>query len=146
MTLHKVLKYLAIVIGVIGLIFLGRIVVAGDDAIKASGDMQASMLDPFIYLTYAVLAVIIVLVAIFVLKGLITGNIKKTLLSIGIFAVVVLISYFIAEPTVNFELAAGSSVDETTSIWVDTGLRTFYILAIVAVGTMVFSGVKKLIK
>lgn len=146
MTLHKVLKYLAIVIGVIGLIFLGRIVVAGDDAIKASGDLQASMLDPFIYLTYAVLAIVIVLVAIFVLKGLVTGDIKKTLLSIGLFAVVVVISYFIAEPTVNFELAAGSTVDEKTSVWVDTGLRTFYILAVVAVGAMVFSGVKKLIK
>lgn len=40
MTLHKVLKYLALVIGVIGLILLGRIIATGDDAIKASADLQ----------------------------------------------------------------------------------------------------------
>ena len=34
MTLHKVLKYLAIVIGVIGLVLLARVVITGDEAIE----------------------------------------------------------------------------------------------------------------
>lgn len=34
MTIHKVLKYLALVIGVIGLILLGRVIATGDDAIR----------------------------------------------------------------------------------------------------------------
>jgi TRAP-type C4-dicarboxylate transport system permease small subunit len=62
MTIHKILKYLALVIGVIGLILLGRIIMAGDDAIEASASEQASYLEPMMWLAYLVMAVIIVLV------------------------------------------------------------------------------------
>ena len=61
MTLHKVLKYLALVIGVIGLILLGRIIATGDDAIKASADLQGSHLDPYMWIAYLVLAAVVVL-------------------------------------------------------------------------------------
>ncbi|WP_121666848.1 hypothetical protein [Mesonia aquimarina] len=146
MTLHKVLKYLAIVIGVIGLIFLARIVIEGDDAIEGSADLQASMINPLIYLTYAVIVAVLVLVLIFVLKDLFTGNVKNTLLSIGAFAVILFIAYLIPGETTPVEMNNGEMLSSGGVTIVNMGLRTFYILAGIAVGAMIFSGVKKLSK
>ncbi len=145
MTLHKVLKYLAIVIGVIGLVLLARIIITGDDAIEASADTQGSVLAPFMFLSYFVMAAVVLLVVISVVKDLIHGDIKKTLLSIGVFAVIVLAGYLLA----SSEVPAGIDASEVTasgSQWVGAGLIVFYILAAVAIGAMVFSGVKKLAK
>lgn len=146
MTLHKVLKYLAIVIGVIGLIFLARIVIEGDTAIENSADLQASMINPLIYLTYAVFVAVIILVLIFVLKDLFTGNVKNTLLSIGAFIVILFIAYLIPGDTTPVEMNNGEMLSSSNVTLVNMGLRTFYILALIAVGAMVFSGIKKLSK
>ena len=40
----------------------------------------------------------------------------------------------------------GELLSASGSRWVGTGLRTFYILAIVAVGVMLYSGVKRFLK
>ncbi len=143
--MYKVLKYLAIVIGVIGLILLARIIVTGGDAIEASGDMQASYLDPFMWVSYLVLAAVIVLVAIFAIKGLFSGNIKTTLISLGSFIVVVLIAYLITSGS-EVELRGGDTLSANGAHWVSAGLVTFYILAGFAILAMVFSGIQKLIK
>ncbi|MFD1094325.1 hypothetical protein [Salegentibacter chungangensis] len=145
MTLHKILKYLAIVIGVAGLILLGRIIYAGDDAIEASGDMQASLLEPFMWVAYLVLFVVIFLVAIFVIKGLFRGNIKNTIIAIGSFAAIVLIAYLLTEGTAK-TLKDGGTLSASGDHWVGAGLVTFYILAGIAIASMVFSGIKKLTK
>ncbi|MDT0691666.1 hypothetical protein RM549_17875 [Salegentibacter sp. F188] len=145
MTLHKILKYLALVIGVIGLILLGRIIMAGDDAIDASADLQSSLLDPFMWVAYLVLAVVLILVIIFVIAGLFRGNIKNTLISIGAFAVIVIIAYLVTDGN-EIVLKDGDILSASASHWVGAGLVTFYILAAIAVGAMVISGVRKLIK
>ena len=75
MTLHKVLKYLAIVIGVIGLVLLARVVITGDEAIENSADLQSSVLVPIMYLSYFVILAVLVLVGISVVKDLINGDI-----------------------------------------------------------------------
>ena len=80
MGLHKILKYVALGLGVIGMILLARIIFTGDDAIEASADVQSSVVDPYIFIAYVVLAVILVLVLVYVLKGIFAGNIKKTLM------------------------------------------------------------------
>ncbi|MDT0644148.1 hypothetical protein RM553_15030 [Zunongwangia sp. F363] len=145
MTLHKILKYLAIVIGVIGLILLGRIIAAGDDAIDASADLQTSLLVPFMWVAYIVLAVVIVLVAIFVIAGLFRGNIKNTLISIGAFAAIIIVAYLVTDGS-EVILKDGGTLSANGSHWVGAGLVTFYILAAIAVGAMIVSGVRKLIK
>ncbi len=121
MTLHKILKYVALVIGVLGLIFLGRILAAGDDAIEASAD-----------------------VVIFVIAGLFRGNIKNTIIGIVSFAVVVLVSYLVTTGT-EVTTRDGDIITAGTVHWVGAGLVCFYILAALAILAMVFSGVKKLI-
>ena len=143
MTLHKVLKYLALVIGVIGLILLGRIIATGDDAIKASADLQGSHLDPFMWIAYLVLAVIVVLVAIFVIVGLFRGNIKNTIIAVGSFAVIIIVAYVLSDGEAT-QLKDGTMLSASGDHWVGAGLITFYILAGIAIAAMVFSGIKKI--
>ncbi|MFN4762300.1 hypothetical protein ACKGJN_04180 [Gillisia sp. Q332] len=145
MTIHKILKYFALVIGVIGLILLGRIIMAGDDVIEASASEQQSLITPFIWLAYLVLAVVLVLVAFFVIKGLFRGNIKNTLIAVGAFVVVIAIAYVLTDGA-PVPLKDGGTLSASASHWVSAGLYVFYILAIVAVGAMVLSGIRKLIK
>ncbi|MEP6261577.1 MAG: hypothetical protein ABJ092_08370 [Gillisia sp.] len=145
MTIHKILKYLALVIGVIGLILLGRIIMTGDDAIAASASTQASVVTPMLWLSYLVLLVIIALVLFFVIKGLFRGNIKNTLIAVGAFVLVVVIAYLVTDGT-QMELKDGGTLSASASHWVGAGLVTFYILAAIAVGAMVLSGIRKLIK
>jgi len=145
MTLHKVLKYLALVIGVIGMILLGRIIATGDDAIKASADLQGSHLDPFMWIAYIVLAAVVVLVAIFVIVGLFRGSIKNTIIAVGSFAVIIIVAYVLSDGEAT-QLKDGTMLSASADHWVGAGLITFYILAAVAIAAMVFSGIKKLAK
>lgn len=144
MGLHKILKYVALALGVIGLILLGRVIATGDETIKADAGVQSSVVDPFMYVAYVVLAVVLVLVLIYVVKGIFAGDIKKTLISIGAFVLVVAISYGLSEG-VETPLKDGEILTEGESRWVGAGLRTFYLLAFIAIGSMLFSGIKKLI-
>ncbi|NND61943.1 MAG: hypothetical protein HKN48_01985 [Flavobacteriaceae bacterium] len=139
MGLYKILKIVALILGVAGLVFWAMLVSKGDDVVKATGEG----VDPLMYIAYIVFAIVVLFVLIFVLKGLAAGNIKKTLISIGAFLVVVAISYALAQG-VETPLQDGEMLSESGSKWVGAGLYTFYILAIVAIGSMVLSGVKKL--
>jgi hypothetical protein len=97
------------------------------------------------YIAYITLAIVIFFVVIFVLQGIFAGNLKKTLLVVGAFLAVVVISYVISSGSVvGLPKIDGKAISESTSKWVSTGLNTFYILAIAAIGSMVFSGVKKI--
>lgn len=141
MGLHKILKIVAAILGVAGMIFWFMLVAKGDEAVKATGEG----VDPLMYIGYIVLAIVVLFVVVFVLKGIFAGNIKKTLLSVGAFLAVVIISYVLASGSIEgLPLVDDAPVTESTSKWVGAGLITFYILAIAAIGSMVFSGVKKL--
>ncbi|WP_232301640.1 hypothetical protein [Formosa algae] len=107
-----------------------------------------SMVDNMLYVTYLVLAIILALVLVFVIKGLFEGNIKKTLLSVGAFVVVLFIAYAMSSGTdldLTPFLNKGMDVTESTSKYVGAGLYAFYALAIIAIGSMVYANIKKLI-
>ena len=145
MTLHKILKYLALVIGVVGLILWGRVLMAGDDAIESSANVQASVVTPFLIVAYIIFAIVVLIVAFYVIKGLFTGDIKKTLMSIGAFILIVIVAYLATDGTQTV-MSDGEVISASTNHWVGAGLVTFYILACVAILLMVVSGVRKLIK
>ncbi len=145
MTVHKVLKYLALVIGVIGLILLGRIIIAGDDAISASAADQNSLLEPMMWVGYLVLAICILIVGLFVIKGLFSGNVKNTLISVGAFVLVIAIAYVLTDGN-EVQLKDGDTLSASADHWVGAGLVVFYILAAIAAGAMILSGIRKLIK
>ncbi|NNM24271.1 MAG: hypothetical protein HKO54_12045 [Flavobacteriaceae bacterium] len=132
MGLHKLLRIVAIVLGILGAVFMALIWTGSESGINGLA-----------YTAYITLGIVLVLVLIFVLKGIFEGNIKKTLISIGAFLVVVAVSYGLATGTEQL-LQDGTTLSEGGSRWVGAGLYTFYILAIVAIGSMVLSGFKKL--
>ena len=145
--LHKILKIIALILSVLGAIWLVRIILAGDTAITDSAELQDSLVTPFILIAYAPIAIALVFVLVFVLKNLFSSgsSLKGTLIGLGAFLAVVVISYGLASGE-EVQLRDGEVLSASAVRWVEAGIYAFYILAIVAIGAMVFSGVKKLAK
>jgi len=141
----KIVNILKIVIGVIAAILFLRIMIEDDDLIKEQVDLQTSLVSPDLYLAYIILGIAVLLAVVFTLIGVFRGNIKKTLISVGSFVVIVLISLFAlaGDYGTGFKISDTETLTESGAHWVGAGLYTFYILAIVAIGTMLVSTVKK---
>ena len=144
MTIYKVLKYLAILIGVISAVLLARVLISGDEAIVDSPDVQASVVDPFLWVAYIVLLIVVGLVLIFVIKGLFRGSIKKTLVSVGVFLLIIVLAYVLAGDEVIYDRNDVALISPSGAKWVSAGLITFYILGAFAILAMLFSGVTKI--
>ena len=141
MGLHKILKIVALILSVAGIFFLAMIVAKGDEVVKATGEG----VDGYLYVAYIIFAIVLLFVIVFVLKGILAGDIKKTLITVGAFLVVVIIAYVLADGTPMMK-SDGTMMTESSSKWAGAGLYTFYILAILAVGAMILSGIKKIAK
>ncbi|HAH33334.1 MAG TPA: hypothetical protein DCL52_00930 [Flavobacteriaceae bacterium] len=140
MGLHKISKIVALVLGVAGVLLWGMLMIKGDEAVIASG---GEGLDSFLYVAYLTFAILLVIVVVFVIKGIANGDVKKTLMSVGAFLLIFVISYILADGVESFT-KDGELVTAQTSRFIGTGLYAFYILSVVAVVAMAFSGVKKL--
>ena len=148
MNIQKITTIVALVLGVLGLIFQVLILSKGDDAIEMNslaGDFSA--VTPMITLAIIILAVVVLITVVSSLAALASNpaKLKKALISIAAFAAVVLISYLFSEG-VETPRKDGDVLSAFGSRLVGTGLRTFYILAVIAIGSMVFSGVKRFFK
>ena len=141
MNLHKVTKIAAIVISILSLVFLGGLM-ASDDA------ANSSWITPLIYLSYVILIACIALVIIYVFKNLFSkkDDLKKTFIFIGLFVALILVSFILADGTEVKSPSNEIIASESTSKWVSTGLNMFYLLAVVAVGTMFWTGFNKIKK
>jgi hypothetical protein len=136
MGLYKVLRIVALILAVFGIAF----------ALMVAGGSEG-MIDNMMYVAYVILAIVIVLVLFYVIKGVFAGNIKKTLLSLGIFFGIVIVSYLMSSGTdLNLQpfIDKGQNITEATSKMVGAGLYTFYALGILAIASMLFSGLKKI--
>lgn len=140
MGLHKILKIVALVLSVAGIISLAMIVSNGDDAVKATGEG----LDGFLYIAYIMFSIVLLFVIVFVLKGLLAGDIKKTLITIGAFLAVIIISYIMADG-VETMMKDGKVLSASGSKWISTGINAFVLLGLIAIGSMASGGIKKLI-
>lgn len=141
MILHKLAKVVGLALSIVGAVLLGMMWFKGDE--ETIANFQGGM-NFYMVVAYIVLAIILVAVLFYVVKGLFAGDIKKTLISVGAFLLIVAISYGLSEG-VETPMKDGEILTEGESRLVGAGLRTFYILAIVAIGSMLFSGIKKLI-
>ena len=139
MNLHKLTKIAAIVISVLSILFLAGLM-AGDD------DANNSWISPLIYMSYFVLAACVAIVLVYVLKNLFSNkeNLKKTMISVGLFLAVVLVSFILADGS---DVKVGDEViTGMTSKLVSTGIWMFYILAFVSIVTMGWTGINKIKK
>jgi len=151
--MHKFLKILVAVLSLVGIISLFSIIAKGEDEVKslaAAGD--TALLEPMIWIAYIILALTLLLVILFIIINLFSGgaNIKNTLIAVGAFLVVLIIGYAVSgnDPLVGTDTYAYDDVlaTESESRFVGGGLIAFYILSIVAIVSMIYSGVKKIIK
>lgn len=136
MNLHKVSKIAAIVISILSILFLAGLMATSEND-------NNSWISPLIYMSYIVLIACIAIVLIYVIKNLFTDkeNFKKTLISVGLFLGIFLISYLVADSSeVN---ANGEIISGSTSKLVSTGITMFYILGLTAIVTMAWTGLTK---
>ena len=137
MNLHKILKYVAYALGIIGTIF-ALLIITGSEG----------MIDNILYVTYVVLFIVIALIVIYVVKGLFAGNIKKTLTTIGLCLAVILVSYLMSSGTdLNLDKLneKGLGITEAISKNVGAGLYAFYFLIVTAIVATFLSSAKKLL-
>ena len=146
MDLQKLLKIVAIVIGVISIFFLVSILSSGDEAIKAGE--SGGTVNVFMYVSYAVLAIAVLIVLAFTILNLVsnTSGFKNTLIGIGAFVVLSLLCYFGFANGVETPLKDGNMLTANGSRLIGAGLYLFYFLALIAGGIMLGFGIKKMVK
>jgi NADH:ubiquinone oxidoreductase subunit 6 (subunit J) len=148
MKIQNIIKIISAIVGVLAAFFLLRIIGTGDEDIKMAATMgDFSTVSPLVELARVVLLITVVITLIFTLLGLFSdpAKLKKALISIGIFLAVVAISYVLSDG-VETPLKDGEVLSASGAKWVGTGIRTFYILAVIAISLMLFSGISKIIK
>lgn len=152
MGLHKITKAIMGLLGVVGLVVAGIVATLDGEGLKS--EMKAvgiealempKSIDILVLIAYIVLIISVVLVVLFVLKGLGSGNAKNTLIGLGAFLLVVAISYLLASGD-ETPLRDGKTLSANGARWVSAGLNAFYILAVLALVSMLGGGLKKLIK
>jgi len=148
MKLQTIVKIISAVFGLLAVIFLFRIIGAGDEEIKmAAGTGDFSTVTPLVSLAIAILFITISITLVFSVLNLASSSkkLKKALIFIGCFILVTAIA-FAASDGVETPMKDGEVLSASGSRWVGTGLRMFYILATLAILSMLLSGAKKILK
>ncbi len=147
MNIQTIVKIISAVFGLLGAIFLFRIIGTGDEEIKMAASMgDFGTVSPLVSLAIAILSITVIVTVLFSLLSLASSpeKLKKSLVFIGCFLLVTGIAYAISSG-VETPMKDGEMLSASGSRWVETGLRMFYILATLAVLSMVFSGARKIL-
>lgn len=134
--LYKVIKYLALVLALVGIIF-GAMIMTG----------STGQIDNMLYITYAVLGIILALVVIYVFVNMFSSKeaMMSTVKGVGAFLIVAVIAYLAADGSPVEENGVETFSGGITKM-VNTGLNLFYGLAVLAIASMVWSGISKMVK
>jgi glucan phosphoethanolaminetransferase (alkaline phosphatase superfamily) len=163
MKLQKIITYLVLLIGAIGAILWFTMNSSINKIMNEGGITEASDLaknpelfnlaepavTPLYALLLVVLAIILVVTLISIFNSLASkpGAFKKVLIPIVLFAIILLIGYmFSTGDNVDLQpfIEKGQNITEATSKKVGAGIISFYVLIALAIGTMIWSGVKKI--
>ena len=146
MDLQKLLKIVAIVIGVISIYFMGDIISTGNDEIRAGE--SSGIVNMFMYVAYVILAIAVLIVLVFSVLNTASNsaNLKNTLTGVAAFLVLALLCYFGFADGVETPLKDGDMLSESGSKLIGAGLYLFYLLALIAGGIMLWFGIKKTVK
>jgi hypothetical protein len=144
--MYKIVKIVLAVLGLIGVILWFQL--PGTE-VPASEAIESGSMNFMFIITYLLMAIAIFFSLVFSLINLFANpkSLKKTLFVIGGFLLVVAISYGLASGTdVSIEEMAnrGISTSETVVKRIGMGLNVFFILTIIAVGAMIWGGVRKM--
>ena len=148
MNFQNIIKIVSAILGVLGVIFLFRIMGAGDDQIKMNASMgDYSSVSPLITLALLIFSIAVIVTLIFSILNLAsdTKKLKKALITSGLFLLVVVIAYGLSDG-VETPMKDGEVLSAGGSKLVETGILSFYMLTIIAFVSMMFSGIKKILK
>lgn len=144
--MHKIVKIVLIVLGLLGTLLW--FMLPSSDVPAAEASQNTSMNLMFV-MTYVLLAIAIIASVLFALAKLISSpeSLKKTLFTLGGFAVVVVIAYVLASGT-DVDMAGlaknGIHTTEGEVRAIGAGLNVFVIMTLVAIVLMILPGVKGL--
>lgn len=146
--MNKIVKILLIVVGLAGAVLWFMLPERDAPVAEAT---QNGALNAMFWITFILLGIAAAASLIFSLIHLFSNpaSIKKTVFVVVGFALVVVIAYVLADGTdVSIpEMAErGIETSETTIKRIGTGIWTFFILVIIAVGAMIWGGVRKATK
>jgi len=141
MNAYKISKVLVFAICIIATVFF--IATLGMDV---TPDNNSYIVDYFIYLSYLAMFIAFISVLYFVFKNLFANKeqLKRAMITTGLFLGIVLVAFIIADGT---EVKLKDSViSPMYSKLISTGLNTFYILAFVSVAVFAWTGLSKIKK
>jgi len=152
---NNLAKYLSIFVAfvaLVGAILFIRVFMEDVDALESDAAIQESVVDPIVFfsagLLYAAVAITIVLSLWSVIKN--PQNLKKMGIGLGLLAVVLVISYSIADSNAVLDtqglVLEGGDAGTATNQWVGTGIWFSMALGLVASLFFVYDLVKGLIK
>ena len=139
MNVYKISKIVVIIIGIIAsLLFVSAL------GMEVSMDNNSYIVDYFIYVSYLAMAIAFFSVIYFVFKNLITNKeqLKRALISLGLFAAIIIIAFILADST-EVKLKDGGIISSFSSKLISTSLNTFYILAFISVAVLGWTGFSK---
>lgn len=144
--MYKIVKIVLAVLGLIGALLWFQL---PSTDVPASEAMESSSINFMFIITYILLAIAVFFSLVFSLLNLFSNpkSLKKSLMVIGGFLLVVAISYGLASGTdVSIEEMAnrGIATSESTIKRIGMGLNVFFILTIIAVGAMLWGGLRKM--
>ncbi len=136
----KVNKLISILIVILALVSFGLYYVV------ATKDDAGGAIDTLINLTKILLYFTAIAAIIGLIKDIFSSKkaLKYTLMGLGGFAAVIFIASMLADKS-PYQLG-DTTYSASTSFWTDTGLWTFYLLAIIALILMLFSWITDFFK
>ena len=145
--IYKIAKIAVSALGLIGVIMLVRVMVAGDETLKSSLEVQASVLDPFISFTIFMLYLTAILAIGFSIWNLVKNPaaLKKALISLVVLAVLFGVAYASASDAevtgangISIENGAAGPIPKM----VGTLIQYTYFLGIIALATVLWGSVR----
>jgi len=149
--LSGILTIVAGLIGVITFYFFIRVVMVGDDALETDAALQASIVSPFIGFARIVLIATMVITIVFSIVNLIKqpGVLKRSLVAVGILAVILVVAYSFASDGAVTD-GVGKILEDgeagSTSKWVSTLINYSFILGGIGLAMVGVDFVKGLVK
>ena len=148
MNLQKITNISVVLLAVLALIVLGVIIGQGDEYIEMSA-MQGNFgaVSVMINLALFVLLVTVLMTLVFSMKNLFSekSKLKKAGISIGSFLFIFILA-FVLSSGVETPMQDGKMLSALQSRFVEAGIRTFYLLTLIAGGIMVYFSVSKYFK
>lgn len=144
--MHKIIKIVLIVLGLLGALLWFMLPSSNVPAAEAS---QNTAMNLMFVMTYVLLAIAIIASLLFTLAKLISSpqSLKKTLFTLGGFAIVIVIAYVLASGT-DVDMAGlaknGIHTTEGTVKAIGAGLNVFVIMTLAAIVLMLIPTIKGL--